>query len=270
MKPIVSIIIPCYKTEKTLSETLQSVLDQNFNEWEALIINDGSPDNLEAIAIEWMQKEARFKYFKKDNGGLGSARNYGIHHAIGEYVLPLDSDNKIRPDFVKNALKVFQSKSNIGVVYGDAMRFGEEHSIWNVGDFDLYRILEHNYIDACTLIRKAVFDLVGGYDENMPFQGHEDWDFWLSVVGSPYEFYYLKEITFDYRVTSTSMIHSFNLEMISQNVSYIQKKHYELYVNSFLELYKLQSELKQDKLSNYTTKHLLQVVWFRIRKRLWG
>lgn len=270
MKPKVSIIIPCYKTEKTLSETLQSVLDQNFNEWEALIINDGSPDNLEAIAIEWAHKDARFKYFKKENGGLGSARNYGISHAAGEFILPLDSDNKIRPNFVKNALKVFKTKSEVGVVYGDAMRFGEENSIWNVGDFDVHRILEHNYIDACAIIRKSVFDLVGYYDCNMPFQGHEDWDFWLSVVASPYEFCYLKEITFDYRVSKNSMINSFNSVMLNKNIEFIRKKHYNSYVNSFLELSKKRKVSEKDLLYSFTAKQLLLVIWSRIKKRFFG
>lgn len=268
MTPIISIIIPCYKTEKTLSETLQSVLDQDFIEWEALIINDGSPDHVEAIAEEWVQKDTRFKYFKKHNGGLGSARNYGISKAQGEFILPLDSDNKIRPDFVKNALKVFLTHDEVGVLYGDAMRFGEDNSLWNVGEFEIYKMLEHNYIDACAIIRKSVFDLVGGYDVNMPYQGHEDWDFWLSVITTPFQFYYLKDITFDYRVTSSSMIRSFNSEMLNENIEFIRKKHYKLYVESFLELSKFKRDHEKDLLPIFTTKKLLFVVWSRIKKKL--
>ena len=268
MKPILSVIIPCYKTEKTLSETLQSVLEQNFNEWEAIIINDGSPDNLELIANEWVKKDNRFKYFKKENGGLGTARNYGISKSEGLFILPLDSDNKIRPDFAKNALKIFETKNEVGVVYGDAMRFGDENVLWEVGDFDLYRILEHNYIDACAIIRKSVFDLVGNYDCNMPFQGHEDWDFWLSVLNTPYKFYYLKEITFDYRVSRNSMINSFNSEMINENVKFIRRKHFEIYVKSFLELSREIIMYKNPSIHIFTSKQLLEIVFKRIKKRL--
>ena len=67
MKPLLSIVIPCYKSEFTLQETLESVVNQDFDSWEALIINDGSPDNLETIALKWVQKDTRFKYFKKEN-----------------------------------------------------------------------------------------------------------------------------------------------------------------------------------------------------------
>lgn len=78
MSTKLSIIIPCYNSESTLETTLKSVLNQEFQEWEAIMVNDGSPDNLEAIALKYVQKDTRFIYFKKENGGLGSARNYGI------------------------------------------------------------------------------------------------------------------------------------------------------------------------------------------------
>ena len=78
MKPILSIIIPCYNSESTLAETLISVVNQEYEHWEAIIVNDGSPDNVEAIALKWIEKEARFRYFKKSKVGLGSAWNIGI------------------------------------------------------------------------------------------------------------------------------------------------------------------------------------------------
>ena len=108
MNPILSIIIPCYNSQNTLEETLMSVLEQDFQNWEAILINDGSPDNLEDIALKWVEKDARFKYFKKENGGLGSARNYGINKAKGNYILPLDSDNTIGKSFAQRAITIFE------------------------------------------------------------------------------------------------------------------------------------------------------------------
>ena len=67
MQPKVSIIIPCYNSESTLNETLQSVFDQKYEAWEAIMVNDGSPDNLETIALNWVEKDDRFKYYKKTN-----------------------------------------------------------------------------------------------------------------------------------------------------------------------------------------------------------
>lgn len=237
MKPVVSIIIPCYKSEATVEETLKSVLEQKFESWEALIINDGSPDNIESIALKWTDKDERFKYYKKENGGLGSARNYGIERALGEYILPLDSDNKIRPLFVKSAVHIFEGKTEIGVVYGDAMKFGAVNELWEIGEFDILKMLHHNYIDACCLLRKSIFDKLGLYDENIPYQGHEDWELWLRIIKSKFQFYYHKKISFDYRVTNDSMIRSFNREMLFDNELYIKKKHSELYQKFYSKLY---------------------------------
>ncbi|WP_052417932.1 glycosyltransferase family 2 protein [Jejuia pallidilutea] len=118
MKPILSIVIPCYNSESTLEGTLESVLHQDFQDWEAIIVNDGSPDNVETIALTWLEKDERFKYYKKQNGGLGSARNYGISKAKGEFILPLDSDNQVKEDYALKAISVFTEKRNVGVVYG--------------------------------------------------------------------------------------------------------------------------------------------------------
>lgn len=233
MSILLSIIIPCYNSQQTLEETLVSVMHQDFNSWEAIIVNDGSPDNLEAIALKYVEKDSRFKYFKKENGGLASARNFGIKQSKGEYILPLDSDNKIRPDFAQKAFQLFGENINIGVVYGDAMYFGEREGLWKVGDFDKHRMLNHNYIDACAIVKKEVFDSVGLYDEKLPHQGHEDWDFWLRGLANNTRFYYLEEITFDYRVTSNSMIRTFDKNMMEENIKYIKKKNCELYIAEY-------------------------------------
>ncbi|MGB1307999.1 MAG: glycosyltransferase family 2 protein [Oceanihabitans sp.] len=238
MNPMVSIIIPCYNSETTLEDTLVSVFNQNFQDWEVIMVNDGSPDNLEEVALKWTNKDKRFKYYKKENGGLGSARNYGIQKAKGNYILPLDSDNKIRPDFVKKAIIVFEKDNSIGVVYGNAMRFGDVNEEWIIGDFDAFKMLSHNYIDACALFRKSLLETIGGYEESLPHQGHEDWELWLRVMKTRYKFYYLNETTFDYRVLENSMINSFNKEMINLNVAYIKNKHSDLYIKYYTNLYK--------------------------------
>lgn len=237
MKTLLSIIIPCYNSEDTLSETLESVIRQDFQIWEAIIVNDGSVDDTEAIALKWLERDDRIKYFKKDNGGLGSARNFGIEVAIGKYILPLDSDNIIRPLFAQKAISILEVNSEIGVVYGNAMRFGSVNKYWNVGEFNVYKMLNHNYIDACSIIRKEVFTDVGLYDVEMPNQGHEDWDLWLRVMTSNFSFHYINEITFDYRVSEDSMIRSFTDQMLEDNIDYIQRKHYKLYCEKFRKLY---------------------------------
>lgn len=93
----VSIIIPIYNVEKYLRRCLDSVLNQTFTDWEAICVNDGSPDNSMEIIKEYAAKDSRFKIVDKKNGGLSDARNAGMKVATGEYILYLDSDDFIHP-----------------------------------------------------------------------------------------------------------------------------------------------------------------------------
>ena len=236
MSPKLSVIIPCYNSEATLELTLNSVLNQNFEEWEAIIVNDGSTDRTEEIAIKWTLKDQRFKYFAKKNEGLGKTRNFGIEKAQGFYILPLDSDNLVDENFVRRAIAVFEKDSTIGVVHGYAEYFGEKEGLWKIDDFDLAKILIDNYIDACAIFKKELWAKVGGYDQNMPYQGHEDWEFWISLSGEGTVFYNLHEVTFKYFVSKNSMIHSFTNAMFYLNRDYIVKKHSRLYYNEYMKI----------------------------------
>ncbi len=234
MNPILSIIIPCYNSESTLESTLESVIKQDFQDWEALIINDGSTDATEEIALRWINKDERFKYFAKPNEGLGKTRNYGIAKSKGSYILPLDSDNQLIKDFSQEAIAVFEKNQDIGVVYGDAEYFGEKTGLWKVADYDFKKMLANNYIDACAIFRKNVWVAVGGYDENMPYQGNEDWEFWIALGVLNVKFHHLNKITFKYFVSKDSMIRSYTVEMLLLNYDHISKK----YRNQYQKFYR--------------------------------
>ena len=90
-----------YKVEKYLPRCLDSIMKQTFTDFEALMIDDGSPDRCAAISSEYEKKDKRFKLFQKPNGGLSDARNYGIKYAKGEYIVFIDSDDCIHKDYLK-------------------------------------------------------------------------------------------------------------------------------------------------------------------------
>ena len=95
--PAISIIIPMYGVEKYLRRCLDSVLNQTFTDWQAICVNDGSPDKSGEIAREYAARDERFIVIDKENGGLSDARNVGMQHATGDYILYLDSDDFIHP-----------------------------------------------------------------------------------------------------------------------------------------------------------------------------
>ncbi len=101
--PAISVIIPIYNVEKYLRRCLDSVLNQTFTDWQAICVNDGSPDNSAEILAEYAARDKRFVVVNKKNGGLSDARNVGMEHATGEYILYLDSDDFIHPQTMELA-----------------------------------------------------------------------------------------------------------------------------------------------------------------------
>jgi len=251
MNPVISVIVPCYNQAHYLDDCLQSVLNQKYSNWECIIVNDGSPDNTEEVAIKWQQKDQRFIYTYKENGGLCSARNHGIKIARGKYILPLDSDDKVENDYIRRGLKVIENNKNIGVVYCKSRFFGAINRNWIKPKFDKKLQLCENLIFCSGIYLKSDWEAVGGYDENMK-HGWEDWEFWINLLYSQgKEAYKLDYVGFYYRQKDASMITSLNNSEPKQLelLNYIYNKHkvhYDLNfghpVNSFGELWKLKNK----------------------------
>ncbi len=108
--PLVSVVVTCYNQAGFLDEALQSVLKQTYVHWECIIVNDGSKDDTEKIALQWCTKDSRFKYLHKENGGLSSARNYGLDLSTGAYIQFLDCDDLL--DFNKLKLSIDCAQMN--------------------------------------------------------------------------------------------------------------------------------------------------------------
>ena len=98
---LISIIVPIYNVENYLRQCLDSILNQTYQNFECLLINDGSPDNSADICREYVSKDSRFRYFEKENGGVSSARNLGIEHSKGEYITFIDSDDWVDSDYLE-------------------------------------------------------------------------------------------------------------------------------------------------------------------------
>ncbi len=225
MKPEVSVVIPCYNDGRFLGEAIRSVEQHpERSRYEILIVNDGSTDEATLREIRGLEA-AGYRVLTQENQGLARARNNGIAASAADFILPLDSDNKIRPAYLDRGISVLQQNARVGVVYGDALRFGDLNEYWRVGRFDLRRLLTTNYIDACVVLRKEVWREAGGYDPNI--SAIADWDMNLSAASHGWDFHYVPEILFEYRVRGDSMIKTYNNEQAS--VEYIARKHALLY-----------------------------------------
>jgi glycosyltransferase involved in cell wall biosynthesis len=201
----VSIVVPCYNHGAMLREALASVEQvRNANLLEVIVVDDGSSE-AETMTILRQLEEAGYCVVSQPNRGLSAARNAGIRLAKGEFILPLDSDNRLRDVYLSEGGFLLKNNPSIGVIYADAEYFGERNGRWDLPEFDLLSLTRANFIDACALYRKSLWEEVGGYDEQM-LMGLEDWDFWLRVAAHGGAFFHFPKIGFDYRVRSDSLV----------------------------------------------------------------
>ena len=251
---IISIIIPCYNHGIYIDEAIKSVEEYKFDNYEIIIINDGSTDDYTNKRLIELKSEG-YNVIFQENKGLGRTRNNGIRLAKGKYILPLDADNKIKPDYILKAINILDSEPSISIVYSDRKLFGNSDESFIVGEFSIEKIVNCNYIDACAIFRKSLWEQVGGYDDKMPVQGWEDWDFWLMAIENESKFYYIPEPLFYYRVLDHSMIQQLmNSPNYNLLLRYVYIKHAFIMKEKFIdEMFKLQNEI------NYLNQEIVRL-----------
>ena len=238
MIPLVSIIIPCYNHGDFIEDAIKSIEQCNDKTlYEIVIVDDGSTDKVTQHKLLQLKQQG-YNVISQENKGLGAARNTGIEASKAKYILPLDSDNKIHPEYIFKAAKVLDENENISVVYADAEYFGGKTGRWSVGEYSLQKLMLGNYIDACSVFRKSVWEKAGRYDEKMPFMGLEDWDLWLRFSFNGFKFQYLPQVLFYYRVQDSSMLKSLSFSKNAVLNNYIEKKYRgyldRKYLNDFI------------------------------------
>lgn len=117
-RPICSIIMPCYNVEQYIAKAIKSVLQQSMTNFELLVVIDGSPDNSQAIAEEFAKKDNRVKVLAKENGGVSSARNFGLKEAVGKYIYFIDPDDWIKPNLLEENISLLEKNGSDLVVFG--------------------------------------------------------------------------------------------------------------------------------------------------------
>jgi glycosyltransferase involved in cell wall biosynthesis len=205
--PEVSVIIPCYNQAVFLQEAVDSVLAQSFADWECIIVNDASPDDTAKLASSISGQDARISNISAaKNLGLAGARNLGIQHATGRYILPLDADDKIAPGYLEEAMAAFEQDSSTKLLYAKAAFFGNETGEWALPPYHYGLLFGRNPIYCSAIFKKEDWSRCKGYDAGLK-KGLEDWDFWLRILTPESKVVQLPGIRFFYRKHAQSMIH---------------------------------------------------------------
>lgn len=231
-KPLVSIIVPCYNQAPYLPEALESILNQSYTNWECLIVNDGSPDNTSEIVKEWLEKDSRFKYIEKENSGVCDTRNKGITQAQGEYILPLDADDKIAKPYIECAIDAFTQDPNLKLVYCNTVLFGVVNRKAIPIPYSFERMLSENLIHHAAIFRKSDFQKTIGYNLNM-HDGLEDWDFWITLLNPEDKVKKLDGFYYYYRIKNISRSTQINFERNERLILQMFKNHEEKYLQYF-------------------------------------
>ena len=206
--PKISVIIPAYNAMCYLPDTLDNLLKQTYNDFEVIIVNDGSSDSIE----QWFSqfKDQRIKLISQENQGAGIARNTGIINARSEYIAFLDADDIWEPTKLEKQVRILEDNPEVGLVYtwveyvneigqstGRVLKHTAEGNVWE-------KLIESNPIEcgSVAMVRRSCFDDVGIFDVNVG-SFVEDWELWLRIA-SRFPFKVVKEVLVYYRQHSNS------------------------------------------------------------------
>lgn len=235
----VSVIIPCYNHGQYVEEAISSALSQTHKNVEVIVVNDGSTDSktVEKLA-ELAGKYPQVEFIHTKNQGLPTARNTGVNASRGDYILPLDADDKIAPDYLEKTLAEFERRAGkpVGVVTTDALLFGDYEQHWRLKEFSTTRQLAIQQLLATSLISRDAFESVKkingfGYNPNMT-KGYEDWDFWLTIIDAGWEIVHIPGTLFFYRKHGVSMVDGVK-ENHKQNFMQLIENHRQNYDKNY-------------------------------------
>jgi glycosyltransferase involved in cell wall biosynthesis len=257
--PVVSVIIPCFNHGMYIDEAIASVESCKEINFEVIVINDGSTDNFTINKLHELSRRSII-VIHQNNKGVSVARNHGISISKGKYILPLDADNKIVPSFLSRSVNILENNPDISIIYSDKFILkGNSLKHRKVGKLDVRRMLRANYIDTCSVYRKTIWEVLGGYDEKI--NSLEDYEFWLSAIGHGFNFHYIKEPLFYYRVLENSKIRTtIKTPAFKEIQLFIYRKHISLLYSEYKTMF--------DKYYYFRRRPIIAIITFLYNKFL--
>ena len=203
-RALVSVVIPCYNQAHFLGEAIESVLCQGYTNVEVVVVDDGSTDNASEVASRY--ERAGVRLIRQENRGRSGARNWGLDEAQGEYVVFLDSDDRLLPEALEVGVKDLEAHPACAFVFGRLRVFGPDRSYLESAlppymMTDPYGTLlsgNLSFTPGAAMFRRSVFDSVGGFDTSASLQGSEDYHLYLRVT-SEFPIHHHYKFVVDYR-----------------------------------------------------------------------
>jgi glycosyltransferase involved in cell wall biosynthesis len=288
--PLVSIIIPVYNSEKYVKDTLISINEQTYKNWECIIINDGSNDNSEKIILDYIIDKFKFKYIKINNQGLSNARNCGINASNGDLLQFLDSDDILLPQKIEHQVQFYTSNickyflSYTDYITGFDNDINTRHTYYkspiiNTNDPLAYFIKNWerslSIPPHCFLISKSLFT-DHRIDFNVCLPNHEDFECWVQLFKLQNNFIYIDKPLCIYRISDNSMSKKMRLMgegFILAINSLLQKGIFSMSEKALLRKRKLsikQDYLRFDLMTFFEKIMSLHIIFFYLKKKHFG
>lgn len=223
--PLVSVIFPCFNAVEFLPCALDSLRAQTFGDFEIIIVDDGSTDPATIAYLDALPGDIRL--LRQENRGLPGARNAGIEAAQGRYVVPLDCDDWLEPDFLEKTVAALQANPKAGFAFAHLVLEEDARGVL-AKNYNFFEQLFLNQLPYCVMMPKAVWAAAGGYDTTLR-HGYEDWEFNIRIGGRGWFGVAVPEPLFHYRVRATGMLKSLSSNLHGQLWGDIQRRNRDLY-----------------------------------------
>jgi len=259
--PHISVVIPCYNDGKYLPETIAKLKQQTYSNFEIIVVNDGSTDEATINYLNSLTNDAQITVIHQANARMSAARNTGARHAKGQFIAAIDADDYFDNTFFAKALAVFEQAPQTAVVTSYIRFFGNKSGSSKPRGGSAANFLFSNQCPACAMVKKSVWDEVGGYDEAMKM-GYEDWEFYIRIVQKNWNVHVIPEHLLFYRQTDKSTLANDTLPNRAALIDYIVDKHKDWYLNNLKTLIHHKEVI-------YTENRVsFQYIWKFIKNRL--
>jgi glycosyltransferase involved in cell wall biosynthesis len=275
-KPTVTIVTPFYNTIQVFHETALSVLRQSFQQWEWIIVNDGSTNETSLTLLnQYRNIDVRIKVVDQmDNYGPSAARNKGYSLAQTKYVVQLDSDDLLEPTAIEKWYWFMETHPEYSFAKGYCIGFSAMEYLYEGGFHQNERFLVENCVDLNCIIKKSVHDIVGGYDESNKL-GLEDWDFWMHCAAHGFWGATIPEYHDWYRRSKnyTEKWPNWNLEKMGEFVEILRERYPSLWAREFPSITSpvdrpihldVEDSIAKNKLTKEKKRLLLILPWLKI------
>ena len=203
LSPAVSVVIPCFNLGAYLDEAVQSVLAQTYQDFEILIVDDGSDDPATRHLLA-SYRRPRTRIISTENRGVASARNTGIEEAEGRYVSFLDADDVLEPEFLARTVGLLENDDSLAFASCWLTAFGEKEFIWEPEVCDFPWLLAEDTVCTASPTRRDALVSVGGFDADERVDGNEDWELAIALVQNGLHGAIVPKRLFRYRIRRES------------------------------------------------------------------